>query len=222
MNPHKVLITGASRGIGKAISERFSKEGFQLITPSREELDLSSPNSVSSYMEFIDKDIDVIVNNAGVNILGSIDSFLDTDLKETLQVNLISAMTIIKGLIPGMRAEKFGRIVNISSIWSEVAKPGRMVYSVSKSAVNALTRNLAIELASDNILVNAVAPGFVNTDLTKKNNSPTSLEIIKNDIPLKRLAEPCEIAELVFFLCSEKNTYITGQTIIIDGGYTCQ
>ena len=93
---------------------------------------------------------------------------------------------------------------------------------MSKSAINGLTRSLAVELAPHNVLVNAVAPGYVITDLTRKNNSEAELLQIKSTIPLQRLAEPAEIANLVSFLCSDQNTYLTGQTLVIDGGFTCQ
>jgi 3-oxoacyl-[acyl-carrier protein] reductase len=121
-----------------------------------------------------------------------------------------------------MMARRFGRIVNISSIWSIVSKKRRLTYSASKAGLNGMTRALAVELAPYNILINAVAPGYVNTELTRQNNSEQDIHAIKETIPLRRLAEPSEIAETVFFLCSERNTYITGQVITVDGGFTCQ
>jgi 3-oxoacyl-[acyl-carrier protein] reductase len=141
---------------------------------------------------------------------------------ETLQVNLLAPMQLIKGVANQMMARRFGRIVNISSIWSVVSKKRRLTYSASKAALNGMTRALAIELAPHNILINAVAPGYVNTELTRQNNSEQDINVIKETIPLQRLAEPNEIAETVFFLCSERNTYITGQVITVDGGFTCQ
>ena len=120
-----------------------------------------------------------------------------------------------------MIKKRYGRIVNISSVWSAVAKPGRVAYAASKSGLDAVTRTTAVEFAKYNVLVNSIAPGFVNTELTKKNNSQTQLEQIKQQIPLGRLAETSEIAEFAAFLASERNTFITGQTILMDGGYTC-
>ena len=121
-----------------------------------------------------------------------------------------------------MQKKGFGRIVNISSVWSVVSRAGRISYSMSKAALNGMTRSLAVELSPYNILVNAVAPGYVLTDLTCQNNSETELETIRKTIPLQRLAEPQEIADIVAFLCSERNTYLTGQTLVVDGGFTCQ
>ena len=118
-----------------------------------------------------------------------------------------------------MKERKYGRILNISSIWSIVSKEKRSIYSASKSGLDGLTRTLALELSPFNILVNSIAPGYVNTDMINQYNSKKELKKIKEVIPLKRFAEPDEIGELVKFLSSEKNSYITGQIIPIDGGY---
>jgi 3-oxoacyl-[acyl-carrier protein] reductase len=121
-----------------------------------------------------------------------------------------------------MKRRQYGRIVNVSSVWSLVTKEGRLPYSASKSALNGITRTLAVELAPHNVLVNAVAPGYVNTELTRKNNTPEAIKAFAEQLPIQRLAEPREIAELVAFLCSARNSYITGQVIAIDGGFLCK
>jgi 3-oxoacyl-[acyl-carrier protein] reductase len=216
------LVTGASRGIGRAISEKLIRDGIHVLTPSRDELDLADPASVDAYLAHQSVEVDILVNNAGINRLGSVTEFSDADLAETLQIDLISPMRLARALIPGMMARRYGRIVNISSVWSMVAKPRRVTYTVSKSALNGFTRSLAVECAPYNILVNTVAPGFVNTELTRRNNSPQAIDEIVQKIPLQRMAEPEEIAALVSFLCGETNTYMTGQVLLIDGGFTCQ
>ncbi len=217
------LITGGSRGIGKVIAELLQKNGLEVLTPSRLELDLSSEESIKKFLEKNSHlEIDILVNNAGINIIENISQIVDSSLKDALQINLVAPTMLIQKLSQGMIKRGYGKIVNISSIWSQVSKPGRSVYASTKSAINGLTRSAAVELAAHNILVNAVAPGFVDTDLTRKNNTPDQLKIIESNIPAKRLAQASEIAELVYFLVSEKNTYITGQTIFIDGGFTCQ
>ncbi len=217
------LVTGGSRGIGLAIAELFKKNGLEVLTPTRQELDLSSEESIQNFLKKNSHlQIDILVNNAGINIIENISEISENNLKEALQINLIAPTILIKELSPKMVQRVYGRIVNISSIWSGLSKPGRAVYSSTKSAINGLTRSAAVELSAHNILVNAVAPGFVDTDLTRKNNSPEQLKIIESNIPAKRLAKATEIAELVYFLVSEKNTYITGQTIFIDGGFSCQ
>lgn len=215
------LITGASKGIGEAIAELLIKNRIEVLLPSHQELDLASNDSVDCYLAGLKQPIDILINNAGINPLGETIELQDKNIEETIRVNLISPLRLIRGIVPGMIQKKYGRIVNISSVWSVVAKPGRVVYSITKSGLNAMTRSMAVELAQYDILINAVAPGFVDTDLTRKNILPVDLEKLKQQIPLGRLAEPAEVAELVLFLSSEKNKYLTGQTIIMDGGYTC-
>ena len=221
MSQKTALVTGASRGIGKAIAEQLGKHGIKLLLPSRKELDLLSNDSIDTYLKSLHDPVDILINNAGINRLSDFTSISDTDVEDTLQINLTAPVRLTRGLVPGMIKRRFGRIVNVSSIWSVISKPGRLAYSVSKGGLNAFTRALAVELAPHNILVNAVAPGYVNTELTRQNNSEQDLQNIIETIPMRRLAEPEEIASLVAFLCSEKNTYLTGQCLLIDGGYTC-
>jgi 3-oxoacyl-[acyl-carrier protein] reductase len=112
--------------------------------------------------------------------------------------------------------------VNVGSIWAVVSKKGRGLYSAVKNGLHGITNTLALELGEYNVLVNTVCPGFTLTELTKKNNAATEIQQISDKIPLKRMAKPEEIAEFIFFLCSDNNTYITGQKICIDGGFTVQ
>jgi NAD(P)-dependent dehydrogenase (short-subunit alcohol dehydrogenase family) len=214
------LVTGASRGLGKVFAEQLVKDGMRVLTPDHQELDLLSNMSIDQYVSSLAEPVGVLVNNAGINRINQT-AFSDPDLEDTLQVNLIGPMRLARGLIPGMIERRYGRIVNISSIWSIVARPGRITYAISKSGLNGYTRSLAVDLAPYNILVNAVAPGYVNTELTRQNNTEQDLQLICEAIPMKRLAEPIEIARLVSFLCSEENSYLTGQCLVIDGGYTC-
>ena len=216
------LVTGASRGIGRAIADQFKKDGLRLLLPSRQEMDLLANRSIDAYIDALTEPVDILVNDAGINRLGEITVFSDGDLEDTVQTNLVAPIRLVQRLIPGMMQRRYGRIVNISSIWSVVSKRGRLTYSVSKSGLNAFTRSLAVEVAPYNILVNAVAPGFTNTELTRQNNTEQDLQNIRRTIPMQRLAEPEEIARLVAFLCSEQNTYLTGQCLLIDGGFTCQ
>ena len=220
---HKALVTGASRGIGKSIAYVFESLGIDVVTPTRKDLDLSKPESIDKYIEsYQNSGIDIIVNNAGINILNYVDHLQSMDWELMIQINLTAPMHLISGFAPYMKKVQWGRIVNISSIFALVTKEKRSAYSVTKSGINALTRTAAIELAPYNILVNSVCPGYVETELTFNNNSPTELENIAKSIPIQRLAQPEEIANLVAFICSEKNTYITGQSIVIDGGFICQ
>ena len=119
-----------------------------------------------------------------------------------------------------MEKANYGRVVNIASIWSVVSRSGRTSYSVSKHALVGLTKSLSAEYASRNVLINTISPGFTLTELTKSTNTQEELNIIKDAIPMGRLANPIEIANAVIFLCSDYNTYLTGQNIVVDGGYT--
>ena len=216
----KALITGASGGIGKSIKDLFESHDIMVIAPTRQELNLNSNLSIKDYVSTI-KDIDILINCAGINDLLAIEELTEEKLNETIQVNLISQTMLIKYISPMMKQKKYGRIVNFSSIWSDFSKEKRIMYTIAKAGVKGLTTASAVELSKYNILVNAVAPGFVNTEMTSKNNTPEQIKKIAESLPVKRLAEPKEIAEFVFFLASEKNTFITGQTIYIDGGFSC-
>lgn len=215
------LVTGASRGIGAAIVEKLISAGCKVLAPSRAELDLASDQSVESYLSGLNQPVDILINDAGINRIATLESIQRQDVIDTLQINLLAPFRLVQFLAPQMKLRQYGRIVNISSVWGIVSKAGRTSYTMGKTALNGMTRSLAIELAPFNILVNAVAPGYVMTDLTRQNNTPSEIEKISQSIPVQRLAEPQEIANIVAFLCSEQNTYLTGQTIVVDGGYTC-
>jgi len=218
MTTRTALITGSTGGIGKSLVSSL-QENVNVISPTRKELDLSSNSSIDDYISSLDVPIDIIVNCAGIHKAGNCEDLTVHDFQNILQINLIAPFQIISGLVKDMKERKYGRILNISSIWSIVSKEKRSIYSASKSGLDGLTRTLALELAPFNILVNSIAPGYVNTDMIQQYNSKKELEKIKEIIPLKRFAESDEIAELVKFLSSEKNSYITGQIIPIDGGY---
>ena len=222
MKNRVALVTGASRGIGTAIATVLAREGARVLTPTRSEMDLSDPESIERYVSSIEGSIDILVNNAGINFLAGLDELDSATLNETLQINLVAPLQLTRLVAERMRANRYGRIVNLSSIWSIVSKERRAAYAASKSAVNGVTRTLALELGPHGILINAIAPGYVNTELTHQNNSPEQIQVISNNIPLQRLAEPKEIAEMAAFLCSEKNSYMTGQVIVVDGGYICR
>jgi 3-oxoacyl-[acyl-carrier protein] reductase len=215
-----VLITGASRGIGKSCAELFSAHGFSVLAPSRQELDLLSPKSIKDYVSSLNQPVDVLINNAGVNPLAHVGEIDFEKAHQLIDTNFWAPVILTDLLAPKMKGRGYGRIVNVSSIWSGVTKSGRSIYASSKAAINSFTRTAAVEYASSNVLINAVAPGYVNTELTKINNTPEQIEVIKSNLPINRLAEPSEIAELIYFLASEKNSFVTGQTIFADGGYS--
>ena len=222
MGSRTALLTGSSRGIGKSIKEVLNNDGIEIINPSRNELDLSSPESIDKFLSQLSTQIDIVINNAGILKVGQHNEFSTDDFHEVFQVNVVATFKIISGVIEKMKQRKSGRIVNISSIWGQKSKVGRTLYSSSKAALDALTRSLAIEFAPYNILINSVAPGYIETDMLKQYNTEEELSIIRDTIPMKRFGKKIEISELVKFLCSENNSYITGQILTIDGGYVCK
>jgi len=236
-----ILVTGGTRGIGKEVALQFLKNGghvtitgtkhidsdklkkdwgFEKVSYKR--IDFLDKQSVLTFLEWINNQekIDILINNAGIN---KVDNNIDSktlDFENLIDVNLKGPYLFCREVSSIMKKNKYGKIVNISSIWGTITRSGRSIYSASKFGLVGLTKTLAVELAPHGILVNAVAPGFTMTELTKKTNSEEEIEYLKNTIPIKRLAEPIEIARLVLFISSEVNTYLTGQNIIIDGGYT--
>ncbi len=220
MNDRVALVTGASRGIGRAVAARFEELGARVLAPSRTELDLGDRTSVDRYLAAIDEPIDILVNDAGVNLLAGLEETDDELLSTTLEVNLIAPLRLSRALAPVMAARGWGRVVNISSVWAVVAKERRLPYIVSKTGLNGLTRAMAVEFGSSGVLVNSVAPGFVMTEMTTQNNSPEEIEALAHSVPLRRLAQPHEIAELVAFLASSRNSFMTGQVVVCDGGYS--
>jgi 3-oxoacyl-[acyl-carrier protein] reductase len=222
MKGRTALVTGASRGIGAAIAAKFRAEGANVVGPARAELDLSSAASIDAYLGKLSAPVDILVNCAGMNRLGSSVEVADGHFEETLQVHLLGPFRLARALAPKMASRRWGRILNISSVWSLVTRERRVTYSSAKSAMNGLTRSLAVEYGPSGVLVNALAPGYVDTELTRKNNSAEEIAQIEKAIPLGRLGNPAELAEAASFLCSGRNGYITGQVLVADGGYTCR
>jgi 3-oxoacyl-[acyl-carrier protein] reductase len=184
--------------------------------------DFSSPGGIDSFIDELKgmDNIDICVNNAGINIIKPYEKCSADEYQRLMSINLTAPFSLTQQLIPGMKKRGFGRIVNIASIWSEISKPGRSLYTTSKTGLVGLTRSLAVEHASSNILINAVSPGFTCTELTEESLSADEIKTLSEQIPIGRFAEPNEIAQTVLFLCSDLNTYITGQNIVVDGGFT--
>lgn len=220
--PTTVLITGGARGLGKALVSAFRDAGSTVLAPTRQELDLADADAVRRWVAGHQPlQVDVLINNAGINRPQPLESMNPNDWDAILQVNLSSAALLMQAVFPHMAQQGWGRIVNISSLYSLVTRAGRAPYAVSKAGLNALTRTAAVEWAAQGILVNAVAPGFVDTEMTRTINSPEGIQRLESQIPLGRLAQPDEIARLVCWLAGPLNTYLTGQVLAQDGGFTC-
>lgn len=238
------LVTGATRGIGKAIADTLWQSGADVyLTGTKQEevdrlnedvkrqgierkhylrVDLSKESSLDHFLTQLNKldKIDICVNNAGINIVCDFCEVPFEEFMKVQQINVFGPRQILNIVVPKMKAQRYGRIVNIASIWSVINRPGRSSYGISKNALHGLTKALSIELAEYNIMVNSVSPGFTMTELTRNTNTPEQLVELGNKIAARRLADPQEQANVVAFLCSEQNSYMTGQNLIVDGGYT--
>lgn len=243
MKENKVaLVTGGTTGIGKAIAQELAKSGFNIAinyrteTEEMQELkkeieannvkclfvkaDISkfeeTEKMAKEIIENFEK-IDVLVNNAGVTKDGLIMRMKEDAFKQVIDINLVGTFNVTRNIVPYMVKQRSGRIINIASVVGIVGNAGQSNYSASKAGIIGFTKSLAKELSSRNILVNAVAPGFIETKMTDILNK-TVKESILSQIPLGRMGTPSEVANVVKFLSEEDSSYITGQVINIDGG----
>ena len=231
-----VLVTGASRGIGLEAAKHFSKEGYKVIGSSRGDfnlgeligdesaisvkLDLMSKESIQNlFADLKSEDLlpSVLVNNAGITKDQLFLRMKDEDWDDVIETNLNGLFRVTKAFIKPMVKNKFGRVINISSVAGLMGNSGQVNYSSSKSAMVGFSRSLAKELGSRNITSNVVAPGFIETDMTTFLNDDEKVEVSKN-IPMRRFGSVQDVAKCIVFLASDEANYITGQTISVDGG----
>tara|TARA_B000000609_G_scaffold99687_1_gene76193 strand:+ start:438 stop:1154 length:717 start_codon:yes stop_codon:yes gene_type:complete len=234
MTKKNIFISGASRGIGKSMAQHFAKSNFNVVGTSRNnfkfdnnlenlfpiKLDVTSRNDVKDcFDELKSKNLlpDILINNAGITADQLFLRMSDDDWDNVINTNLTGTFNLTKIFLKNMIKNKFGRIINISSISGLMGNPGQVNYSSSKAALNGFTKSLAKEVGSRNITVNCVAPGFIDTDMTSYIGDNERNEILKQ-IPLNKFGLPEDISKLVMFLMSDEASYITGQTISIDGG----
>ena len=239
------LVTGGSRGIGRAIAQTLARDGFQVILTyvSRPEeaeavaaaivevggqarackLNVGDPQSVTDFFasEIKDKvNLAVLVNNAGITKDGFLVRMKDEDFDAVMNVNLRGAFICTREAAKIMSKKRYGRIVNISSVVGQMGNAGQVNYASAKAALLGMTKSCAKELAARNITVNAVAPGFIETDMTASLTDEVRAEYAKA-IPLKRMGTAQEVADAVAFLASDKAAYITGQVLAVNGGMYC-
>ena len=234
MKKRNIFISGASRGIGESMARHFAKSNFNVVGTSRNnfkfdddlenllplKLDVTSRNDVKDcFDELKSKNLlpDILINNAGITADQLFLRMSDDDWDNVINTNLTGTFNLTKIFLKNMIKNKFGRIINISSISGLMGNPGQVNYSSSKAALNGFTKSLAKEVGSRNITVNCVAPGFIDTDMTSYIGENERNEILKQ-IPLNKFGSPEDISKLVMFLISDEASYITGQTISIDGG----
>lgn len=215
-----LLLTGAHGDIGQAIAAQFEAANYQILGPRREELNLILSDSIQSFLNHLKTPIDAFVHCAGLNEPKEMIAISPEDLQKTFQINAFAFYDITQYLLRAQLLCDHSTIVAISSIYGLISRNGRFAYTAAKYALNGMVKTLALELGPRNIRVNAVAPGFVDTKMTRQNNTEATIAHFKEVIPLKRLASTEDIAKVVYFIGSEQNTYINGQTIVVDGGYS--
>jgi 3-oxoacyl-[acyl-carrier protein] reductase len=236
-----IIITGGTRGIGAAMVQNFSCAAAKVVLTGTKQtddvnldffknnnsfqyhqLDYSSDESVEQFLNVVNEldRVDVLINNAGVNKIESISNISIENWDFINAVNLRGPFLLTQAVSEKMKGQNSGKIINIASIFGVVSKEKRAAYSSTKWGLIGFTKAVALDLAPFNVQVNAVSPGFVNTDLTRQILGPEKMKQLVESIPQGRLAQPDEIAKVVLFLCSDQNTYITGQNIVVDGGFT--
>ncbi len=235
------IVTGSSRGLGKSIAEKLASHGCRVVIMSRKIADLKRvQNNINSkeilcfecdttnqsqFKEIVQKvyekwgSIDILINNAGITRDKLLLRLNETDWDEVINVNLKGYYNTIKVVSKYMLKNRSGKIINISSIIGQIGNSGQSNYAASKSGIEGMTRALAVELGSKNINIQCVAPGYIETDMTKKLDEKV-LQDMKNNIPLNKLGTSIDIANLICYLSSELSSYITGQVINVDGGMT--
>ena len=233
LSGRSVLITGGTRGIGYAVANAFLEQEAEVhVTGTKidgkgphgsifHSCDFSSLENLEIFCEKVQGlNVEVLINNAGINKTGAFAELSPEDFLRIQQVNLYSVFRIIQAVLPGMTSKNWGRIVNITSIFSIVSKEYRAPYSASKFGLDGMTASLAAEVAESGVLVNSVAPGFIDTELTREVLGEKGVKEMATKVPIRRMGKPDEVARLVLWLSSNENTFVSAQNIAIDGGFT--
>jgi len=213
----KILVLGGTGDIGNEIVKKFPNDFVVSVGSSG--VDLSNKESVKDFVKH-HSNFDTIIHCAGYNVPGAFETLELDDLEKSVHTNLLGFLPIVQSNIEYWKTTGTGRVVVISSLYGFLSRFGRMPYVISKHGLIGFVKTLAIELGSIGATVNAVTPGYINTKMTSKNNTPETIEKIVKGIPIGRMGTPVEIADAVAFLASEQNTYINGHDLVVDGGYS--
>jgi 3-oxoacyl-[acyl-carrier protein] reductase len=213
----KILVLGGSGDIGHEIVKKFSND--IVISVGSKDIDLSDKQSVENFNKQ-HSNFDTIIHSAGYNVPGAFESLNLDELEKSVRTNLLGFLPVVQNNIDHWKNTGTGRVVVVSSLYGFISRYGRMPYVISKHGLIGFVKTLAIELGPIGATVNAVTPGYINTKMTSKNNTPETIEKIVKGIPAGRMGTPTEIADAVAFLASEQNTYINGHDLVVDGGYS--
>ena len=217
----KALVLGGTGNIGSAIAFRLEHDfGDKVLAVGSKALNLADVNSVDLFLEKNGSNFDVLIHAAGFNQPGLFESLDIRNIELTLQANLMGFLRISQALIPHWKLHSRGSVVIISSLYGFFSRKGRMPYAVSKHALMGAMKTMAIELGEFGVMVNAVSPGYIDTKMTSKNNSPEVIQKLISGIPAKRLGSPDDVALAVSFLASPYNYYVNGLDLVVDGGYS--
>ena len=233
LSGRSAVVTGGTRGIGEAIAGRLRDDGADvMVTGTKPDgagpagtryraVDFTAAEAVDAFADELRRNApDILVNNAGLNRNAPFADIDMNDFDAIHRINLRAPVALMKAVLPSMRERGWGRVVNIGSIWSKLARTGRASYAASKFGLDGATAAAAAEAACDGVLVNMVSPGVIDTELTRRTVDPARLEALLADVPAGRLGQPEEIAAFVAWLAGPENTFISGQNIAIDGGFT--
>jgi len=217
----RVLVLGGTGDIGSAIAKRLRLDfADQVIAVGSKDLNLADADSVDFFLERYGSEFDVLIHSAGMNQPGLFESLDLQKIELSIQANLIGFLRISQALIPHWKLQSRGSVVIISSLYGFFSRKGRLPYAASKHALIGVMKTMAIEFGEFGVMVNSVSPGYIDTKMTSKNNSPEVIEKLISGIPVGRLGSSDDVAQAVSFLASPQNQYVNGLDLVVDGGYS--
>jgi 3-oxoacyl-[acyl-carrier protein] reductase len=215
----RALVLGGKGDIGSAIARQLEADGLHVTAAGRDDFDLCNGDQIAAFFGAQSRGFDVLVHSGGLNTPKTFDKLSDQEIRQAMEVNLFGFLEVTRHCLPHWK-QNGGKVLVISSLYGFFGRRGRLPYVMSKHSLNGAVKTLAIELAEYGVLVNALSPGYVGTKMTYANNDEKTIARFVSAIPLRRLGTPEDIAEVASFLCSPRNRYLTGQDIVVDGGFS--